>query len=256
MRIIISPAKKMNTDTDTLEVLGLPRFLARAEYLTAVLRGMSHQALKSLWRCSDAIAELNIQRLERMDLRCSLTPALLAYEGIQYRHMAPGVFTWEEFSYLQEHLRILSGLYGILRPFDGVVPYRLEMQAKLSGPGFSSLYQFWGTSLADTLAAETGLILNLASREYSRAVSDHLPDGVRLLTCTFGELENGRIVEKGTLCKMARGELVRWMAERRLQDTEELKAFHRLDYRYAPAHSSADRLVFLREKRSATRASL
>ena len=94
MRIIISPAKKMNTDTDTLEVLGLPRFLARAEYLTAVLRGMSHQALKSLWRCSDAIAELNIQRLERMDLRCSLTPALLAYEGIQYRHMAPGVFTW------------------------------------------------------------------------------------------------------------------------------------------------------------------
>lgn len=85
MRIIISPAKKMNTDTDTLEVLGLPRFLARAEYLTAVLRGMSHQALKSLWRCSDAIAELNIQRLERMDLRRSLTPALLAYEGIQYR---------------------------------------------------------------------------------------------------------------------------------------------------------------------------
>lgn len=102
-----------------------------------------------------------------MDLRRRLTPAVLAYDGIQYRHMAPGVFTDGEFRYIEEHLRILSGFYGMLRPLDGVTPYRLEMQAKLSGEGFGSLYEFWGGRLAAQLAGETKVILNLASKEYS-----------------------------------------------------------------------------------------
>ena len=120
-----------------------------------------------------------------MDLRQGLTPALLAYEGIQYRYMAPGVFTEEEFSYVQERLRILSGFYGLLRPFDGVVPYRLEMQAKLAVAGARDLYAFWGDTLALALAKNTDVIFNLASKEYSRSVIPHLPAGIRLVSCVF-----------------------------------------------------------------------
>ena len=142
MRIIISPAKKMNTDTDSLPWRDLPRFLSRAEQLCRRLQEMDRAALKKLWNCNDRIAALNVQRLEHMDLRHNLTPAVLAYEGIQYQYMAPGVFTDQEFAYIQEHLRILSGFYGILRPFDGVTPYRLEMQAKLSMDEAKDLYTY------------------------------------------------------------------------------------------------------------------
>lgn len=144
MRIIISPAKKMHEDADSLEPLGPPRFLPEAERLLSVLRPMPLRELKALWQCSDAIAALNAKRLRRMDLRGRLTPAVLSYEGIQYQYMAPGVFETGQFAYLQEHLRILSGFYGLLRPFDGVVPYRLEMQARLPVDGHRDLYGFWG----------------------------------------------------------------------------------------------------------------
>ena len=247
MRIIISPAKKMRVDSDTLPVRDLPRFLERAEQLAGLLCEKSYEELKALWRCSDAIAALNARHLEEMDLRRGLTPALLAYQGIQYQYMVSTVFTRDEYNYLQEHLRILSGLYGVLRPFDGVVPYRLEMQAKLSGPAFSSLYQFWGSLLAEDLAGETDLVLDLASQEYSRAVLPHLPPSVRTVSCVFGEEVGGRVIEKGTLCKMARGEMVRWAAVSRLEDTAELPRFQALGYSFSPERSSPSRFVFLRK---------
>ena len=244
MRIIISPAKKMNTDTDSLPWQDLPAFLEKTELILERLQEMSGEELKALWKCSDSIAALNVERLASMDLRRGLTPAVLAYEGIQYQHMAPGVFSSREFDYIQEHLRILSGFYGLLRPFDGVTPYRLEMQAKLALHGARDLYGFWGDTLARTLAAETDCIVNLASKEYSRSVAPHLPPSVRLLTCVFGEEKAGKIVEKGTQCKMARGEMVRYLAENRIEDPEVLKDFSALGYRYSPNHSDRNTVVF------------
>ena len=131
MRIIISPAKKMKVDTDCFPYRDLPKFLTNTEEICGQLQSMSYEELKKLWKCNDQIAELNVRRLRDMDLLGPLTPAVLAYEGIQYQYMAPSVFMDQEYAYIQEHLRILSGFYGILRPFDGVTPYRLEMQAKL-----------------------------------------------------------------------------------------------------------------------------
>ena len=247
MRIIISPAKKMNVDTDSLAPRDLPVFLNRTELLLEKLRGMSDEELKKLWKCNDSIAALNIGRLKDMDLRRALTPAVLAYEGIQYQYMAPGVFTDEEFNYVQEHLRILSGFYGILRPLDGVTPYRLEMQAKLSVDGAKDLYAFWGDSLAESLSAETDCIVNLASKEYSRAVSKYLPPSVTMITCVFGEEKDGKIIEKGTMCKMARGEMVRYMAENHIEKAEEIKSFSGLRYRFSPEHSDENTFVFLRK---------
>lgn len=249
MRIIISPAKKMRADTDGLEPLGLPRFLPEAERLLSVLRSMTPRELQALWKCSDPIAALNAERLRRMDLRGQLTPAILSYEGIQYQYMAPGVFETEQFFYLQEHLRILSGFYGLLRPFDGAAPYRLEMQAGLSVDGHRDLYGFWGDKLARALAGETDLLVNLASAEYSRAVKPHLPPAVRFLTCTFGEWKAGRIIEKGTLCKMARGRMVRWLAENNVTAAGDIREFHELGYRYHAGCSGENRFVFVKEDR-------
>ena len=250
MRIIISPAKKMNVDTDSLPWKDLTVFLSRTEELLEVLRSMSPRDLKTLWKCNDRIAAQNLERLRDMDLRSRLTPAILAYEGIQYRYMAPGVFTEQALAYVQEHLRILSGFYGVLRPFDGVTPYRLEMQAKLRVGSYRDLYEYWGDSIAAEIFGQTDCVIDLASKEYSVCVSRFLPEGSRFVTCVFGEEQNGKIIEKGTLCKMARGEMVRWMAEHQITEPGELRGFDRLDYRFDPERSEEDRLVFVRRNNS------
>ena len=247
MRIIISPAKKMKADTDSLPYHDLPEFLTDTQQLCRKLQSMSCQELKTLWKCNDQIAELNVRRLQDMDLHNRLTPAVLAYEGIQYQYMAPGVFTDQEYAYLQDNLRILSGFYGILRPFDGVTPYRLEMQAKLKIGECKDLYAYWGDRLAKRLFAQTDCILNLASKEYSVCVSRYLPDDLRFITCVFGEEKDGKVIEKGTMCKMARGEMVRFMAQNQITTPEQIKPFNRLNYRFDESRSDDNTYIFLRD---------
>ena len=245
MRIIISPAKKMNIDIDNLEWNDLPEFIDRTEEILAELKSMSYDQLKKLWKCSDKITEENVFRLENMDLRKMLTPAIVSYEGIQYQYMAPSVFSNAEMEYVQEHLRILSGFYGVLKPFDGVRPYRLEMQAKLPMSGCKDLYEYWGSSIADRILLETDTIINLASKEYSLCISKYLPEAARMITCVFGEKKDGKIIEKGTLCKMARGEMVRFMAEKQIENPEQIKTFDRLEYEFSAEDSDENTYVFL-----------
>ena len=246
MRIIISPAKKMNVDTDSLPVRDLPTFLERTEEIYRELQSKSPEELQKLWKCNNQIAALNVERLQNMDLRRNLTPAVLAYEGIQYQYMAPNVFTNREYDYIQEHLRILSGFYGVLRPFDGVTPYRLEMQAKLKPREVKDLYSYWNNSLAEHIFSETDCIINLASKEYSICVSKYLRPGIRFITCVFGEKKDGKIIEKGTMCKMARGEMVRYMAEHQIKTPEDIKSFDRLDYAFDPERSDESTYVFVK----------
>lgn len=248
MRIILSPAKKMKVDTDSFPCRSLPQLLPKTQQLYERLRELSYQELKALWKCSDAIAKVNMERLETMDLRRNLTPAILAYEGIQYQYMAPGVFSDQALAYVEEHLRILSGFYGVLRPFDGVTPYRLEMQAKLAVGQGKDLYSFWGDSIAENLFAETDCILNLASKEYSRCVSAHLNSRVKLITVLFCERKEGKLIEKGTLCKMARGEMVRYLAEHQIQDPAQIQDFCRLGYRFSPEESNDTTYIFIKEE--------
>ena len=235
----------MNVDTDSFLWCDLPVFLQQTEEICGILQAMSYEELKKLWKCNDQIAALNVERLRNMDLRSQLTPAILAYEGIQYQYMAPGVFRDSDYAYIQEHLRILSGFYEILKPFDGVTPYRLEMQAKLRIGDAKDLYSYWGSHLASALLAETNCIINLASKEYSVCISKYLPENVRFITCVFGEEKDGKVIEKGTMCKMARGEMVRYMAENQISDPEDLKSFHRLNYCFDAERSSDNTFVFL-----------
>lgn len=248
MKLIISPAKKMKVDTESFPYRDLPMFLPNTEEICRRLQGMSYDELKTLWKCNDQITQLNVRRLQEMDLHRRLTPAVLAYEGIQYQYMAPGVFTDQEYAYIQEYLRILSGFYGILRPFDGVTSYRLEMQARLKIGEYGNLYDYWGDRLAKALCEETDCILNLASKEYSICVSKYLSNSVRFVTCVFAEEKCGKPIEKGTMCKMARGEMVRYLAERQITNPEQVKSFKRLNYRFDEFRSDENTYMFIRDR--------
>lgn len=248
MKIIISPAKKMKVNTDTLEVRALPVYLHEAEYLRQYLSELSYEELKSLWKCNDQIAQINYERVQTMNLRMQLTPALLSYEGIQYQYMAPAVLEDGQWEYVQEHVCILSGFYGVVHPLDGVTPYRLEMQTKVNLPNVKNLYEYWGEKIYREVSADTEVIVNLASKEYSKCVEKYLTPEIRYITCVFAEYKGDKVIEKGTYAKMARGEMVRFLAERKAERPEEMKSFCRLGYRYSEKESTKDRYVFLKEQ--------
>lgn len=247
MKIIISPAKKMNI-TDTMEWKGMPVYLEQAEKLKDYIRSLSYEEARNLWKCNDKIAQLNYERFRDMELERNLTPAVFSYEGIQYQYMAAEVLDEDALAYLQQHLRILSGFYGILRPFDGIVPYRLEMQAKVAVEGCKDLYDYWGDLLYKELTAdETRVILNLASKEYSRCIERYLKPDVTFINVIFGEYQNGKVIQKGTMAKMARGEMVRYMAENKPENVDDIKNFGGLDYCFDQSLSNETEYVFLKK---------
>ena len=248
MRIIISPAKKMNVDRDLLAVKTMPCFLDDTKILMREIQKLSLAEAKALWKCNDKLAELNFRRFAEMDVEKCLTPALVSYEGLQYQYMAPGVFTESALAYVEKHLRILSGFYGLLKPFDGVVPYRLEMQAGLQVNGKKDLYAFWGDRLYRNLMEgnEDGVILNLASKEYSCAVEPYAEISCLFITVIFAEETEGKLKQKGTLAKMARGEMVRFLAEEGADTPERMKEFCALGYRFCEERSDADTYIFVK----------
>lgn len=245
MRIILSPTKKMKIDNDSLVHQGLPVFLEQTEEILQWLKEKSTTELKVIWNCNDKIIEQNRQRLLHMKLRENLTPAVLAYEGIAFQYMAPGVFENEQFDYIQEHLRILSAFYGVLKPMDGVTPYRLEMQAKASIGGNRNLYELWGSRLYEEVC-DGGVIINLASKEYSKCIEKYLTPQDRYITINFYEKSGDKLVSKGTYAKMARGEMVRYMAELHIENPEEIKKFDRMGYVYREDLSGEKEYVFVR----------
>ena len=209
MKIILSPAKKMIVDTDNIAPVELPAFIDKTAEILSWMKSKSKEELKAIWKCNDKIAEQNVNRLENMDLYNRLTPAVLAYEGIAFQYMAPAVFEIQQFEYLQNHLRILSAFYGILKPLDGVTPYRLEMQAKAEIEETTNLYDYWGNRLYHSVIDDSRIIINLASKEYSKCIEKYLSDKDKYITVTFCEQSGDKLVTKGTYAKMARGEMVR-----------------------------------------------
>ena len=246
MRIIISPAKQMRMETDTFTYSTLPVFMEKTEILMRWFQGLSYEEQKKLWACNDKIASQNAKRFAHMDLRQNLTPALLSYDSIQYTYMAPAVFEDDQYDYVQDHLRILSGFYGVVKPMDGVVPYRLGMQSKASASGCKNLYDFWGDSLYREVIDDSRIIVNLALKEYFRCIEKYLRPDDRYITCVFGDLEGNKVVQKDVYAKMARGEMVRFMAGIQAETPEQIKAFNWSGYYYDQDRSSDNEYVFIR----------
>lgn len=249
MQIIIAPARTMTVDNDSLPTDGVPHFLPQAEEILAWMRTLTYDELHRLWwNCSTRLAEKNYRWLQKMDLHHQLTPALLAFTGLQYQYMAPDVFSEAGLTYVKAHLRILSGFYGLLRPFDGIVPYRLGMGDRATVAGTKNLYQFWGSRLADSLFESDDLVLDLASVEYEKAITPYLTGERQLVKCVFAKEENGKIRQLSTQSKMARGNMVRYLAEGGINDLAGVKRFAVDGFCYRPDLSQRNRLIFIQNK--------
>ena len=248
MKIILSPAKKMITDADSIVPDGLPEFIDKTTEIQSWLKGKSKEELKTIWKCNEKIAELNFNRLQNMDIYHMLTPAVLSYEGIAFQYMAPSVFEDMQLEYVQNHLRILSAFYGALKPMDGVTPYRLEMQAKIRIGDAKNLYEYWGDLLYRSVIDDSRIIINLASKEYSKCIEKYLTPQDRYISVTFCEVSGDKMVTKGTYAKMARGEMVRFMAENNIENPVDIKKFDRLGYSFRSDLSSDVEYVFERKK--------
>ena len=266
LQVIISPAKQMRTAQDDFEVPGIPPFAHETARLHRALldieRNEGSGGLQALWNVSDKLLGPCLDTLHEFEpvlknddldnpaLARHLSPAVMSYHGIQYQSMAPEVMDAEQLAWLQSHLWILSGLYGCVRPFHAVEPYRLEMGAKLAVDNVCDLYAFWDDKLARTIApaGSNATIVNLASVEYAKAVLPHLAGDVTTVTCLFGEgVRNGKPIQRSTASKKARGSMVRWMAENNIEDANRLTAFD-VGYHYTPELSNKNTLVFLNEQ--------
>lgn len=246
MRIIISPAKKMNIDEDILRYRDLPVFLEESTKIMNFIQSLSYEQAKELWKTNDNITKQNIERFADMSLTKMLTPAIFSYEGIQYQHISALSLEDEMIEYIQKNLRILSGFYGVLKPLDGVRPYRLEMQAKVYIDNVRGLYDFWGRKLYDEIIDNSRVIINLASKEYSKAIEKYIQSEDKYISISFYETSKGKLVQKGTYAKMARGEMIRFMAENNIQDIEDIKKFNVMGYKFDNNISNENEYVFVK----------
>lgn len=248
MQVIIAPAKKMVVAPDVFLPSGRPQYEEQAQRILTAMQALDYAAAKTLWQVQDKLGAPNYRQLQALDLAQAVTPALFAYVGIQYQYMAPDILTATALDYVQAHLRILSGLYGVLRPFDAIVPYRLELQAKLAVGGAQNLYAFWGDKLYQALDFADGPVVNLASKEYSKTITAYLKPKDQLIDVTFGHLVDDQVKTQATYAKMARGAMVRYMAEHQVQTVEALTEFDQPDYHFDAQRSTATHLVFLRNQ--------
>lgn len=254
MLIVVSPAKKLDYDTPaTTANATVPAFLDQSAILIDYLRRYSALDLAELMHLSMNLAELNFDRYEQwrpeVDAE-SGKQCLLAFKGDVYQGMDADSFSVDDLEYAQCHLRILSGLYGLLRPLDLMRPYRLEMGTRLPTERGANLYAFWGDRITEAInrqLAEQGddVLINLASNEYFKAVKPKQVAG-RIVSPQFKERKNGEYRMIGIHAKRARGLLSRFILLNRLQDPQDIKAFDVEGYSYNPALSNGDNWVFTR----------
>ena len=253
MLFVISPAKNLNENqTAPVAAYSQPDLLADAAVLMEELRRLAPQDIAKLMHVSDKIALLNAER--NAAWQPPFTPenakqAVYLFNGDVYEGLAAESLPPAGVDYLQAHLRILSGLYGLLRPLDLIQPYRLEMGTALANPRGKNLYEFWGDTIAEALnralaEQQTDTLINLASQEYFKSVSGKLK--ARLITPVFKDEKNGQYKVISFYAKRARGLMVRYAAEQQVSEPEELKAFDSEGYAYNAAASNEKEWVFLR----------
>lgn len=246
MKIIISPAKKMRRE-EYVAPLHRPMFLKEAGELLSFLRSLSDSEMAKVWKVKGALLSSSLSSLSMLSLEDIGSPAIFSYDGIQYTYMSPSSFTDSMLEYAEKNLRIISGLYGLLRPLDGVETYRLEMESPISIPGYGDLYSYWGGKIASSLMEDERLLVNLASAEYSKAVLPYLPSTVNVVTPVFLDWEKGRYVSKGVYAKMERGEMVRFLAETGAETVEEIMKFSSRGYEFSRFLSDSNTLCFVRK---------
>lgn len=245
MKIIISPAKTMRVDTKTFSVKNVPVYREQTEKLLTAVKKMSLEELQKMYKTSEQLTQVNFERFMEMDLNKDLTPALIAYQGQVYQHINVKNLNETEINYLEKHLRIISGFYGLVKPFDGIVPYRLEMSNKLKIDEKKNLYEFWGDTLYQDLFAEDDSVINLASKEYFSVISPYLKENDRFINVEFAKEENGKTKQLGMVSKMARGEMIRYLAENQIEKIEQIKEFKFRNLNFSEKYSTENTMMFI-----------
>ncbi len=254
--IILSPAKRLSAKHPGLVPFQtIPRFKTETEAIVKELRKRNVDELMDLMHISSKLAQENYVRFSVWQwseaISSPLLPALMAYDGDAYNALKAWDFNQDMLLKAQNGLRIISALYGVLRPFDLIMPYRLEMQAPLSVKGKNNLYEFWGKKIAKGLCDDMSeqndsLLINLASQEYSNSILPFLPKKIRVVTPVFYQLVNGRLQFSALYAKQARGMMTSFIIENSIEDPEYLVAFQDGEYQFDQSQSSKDRLVFYR----------
>lgn len=243
MIAIISPAKNMKPKKVDYP-LSIPVYLKQAKEIISVLRQYSPWDLQNLMKINESLAEDSANRNMTMQFDTNGYPALETYNGIQYKYMNPENFSKEERIFAQSHVRILSGAYGILKPYDSIYEYRLEMLTKLRVGNSKNLYEYWNHLLYDNIASETNCIINLASTEYSKCIKKYISPHDRFITCTFKVYNKGKYKVLATAAKMARGQMIHYIVENRIDMPELLKNFDTDGYVFQENLSSDTEYIF------------
>ncbi|MDN3686436.1 peroxide stress protein YaaA [Cyclobacterium jeungdonense] len=250
MIVLISPAKTLDYSSSEVSISSQPQFQKEARELAGIMKKKSAQSIQKLMGVSENLAALNEERYKHFVdeyTRENAKQALLAFKGDVYMHIDVDSFTEEDFNFAQEHLRILSGLYGLLRPMDLIQPYRLEMGTQLKTKKGSNLYDYWGKKIADSIntISDGQPVVNLASKEYFKAV-DRKALKSRIIHPVFKEFKSGTYKNIGIFSKQARGMMTDFIIKNKLTDPEKLKTFQKAGYEYAENKSTSDEWVFIR----------
>lgn len=255
MLLLISPAKTLDYETPVnTQLKSEPEFTDRAETLINNLRDYAPQDIAELMKLSDKLASLNVARYQswvKEHNEANARQALLAFKGDVYTGLDAESFDDADYQFAQNHLRILSGLYGLLKPMDMMQPYRLEMGTKLQNEAGKTLYSFWGSTITDRLNNElesdtTPVVVNLASNEYFKSVQPKALNA-RLISPEFKDLKNGQYKIISFYAKKARGLMTRYAIKNRIENPEDLKQFDLEGYTFNASMSEGDKWVFTRD---------
>jgi cytoplasmic iron level regulating protein YaaA (DUF328/UPF0246 family) len=255
MLFLLSPAKALDYDTPAGDVPHTqPLFVKQATELIGVLKEKSPQDIASLMSLSDALSALNVARYQTWSPKFTAKnskQAVLAFNGDVYEGLDAKTLKPKDLAWAQEHVAILSGLYGVLRPLDWMQPYRLEMGTSLENKQGNNLYKFWGSQIAsyvnERLAAEkTPIVVNLASQEYFKSV-DRKTLKARVIECVFEDYKGGKYKVISFLAKRARGLMTRYAITHQVKTPKGLEGFNFEGYAFVPSASEPDRLVFRRK---------
>lgn len=249
--ILLSPAKKFATDSVTSlagHALSAPQFMDKTRTLVNHMRDYSAFDWRRSMKLSQSLIDLNIQRYKRWDfadLPNGAVAALYGFQGDAYRALSAPTLSQQAINYLSSHLLIISGLYGLLRPLDGILPYRLEMGSKVTANGTDSLYSYWSYDFRRYFAVlRTDMFVNLASQEYARALLPYLQAPVVSIVFKNFHLSNNCYQTIGVLAKRARGMMVRFIAQNAIDSITQLRDFSAAGYRYVPEESNQSVMVF------------
>lgn len=249
MLLLLSPAKTLDYTPNEFPSYTQANFLKESQRLVDLLRPKKEEDIQQLMKVSKKIAELNVKRYQQFELpfnKKNAKQAILAFKGDVYQGLAAHEFDRDELEFAQQHIGILSGLYGYLKPLDLMQPYRLEMGTKLVNECGKNLYEFWGDKIAQHInSLKPSSVVNLASKEYFKAVDTKVLDG-SIWNVEFKENKNGKYKIVAFYAKQARGMMAHYVVKNRLENPEQLKDFDMEDYQYNEVLSEGQNLVFTR----------